>query len=114
VAKFLEVEQTRGVTWARVLVEKIDSEVMEPFAKQLQVLIEKKTVLLLDLAQVQYLFSEFLELLLHVHKKLKKGKGRLALCSPQASVREILITTRFDKIMPIFSDENEALQALSV
>src|SRR5262249_5364282 len=109
--KFLKVEQSQGVTVARVILEKIDSETMEPFSKEIHALPEKNMVLLLDLARVQYFFSEFLELLLRLHKKLKKTKGKLALCSPQATVREILLTTRFDKIMPIFSDESEALQA---
>ena len=86
---------------------------MEPFSKELHAQVEKNTILLLDLAQVQYLFSEILELLLGLHKKLKNENGKLALCSPQATVREILFTTRFDKIMPIFKDENEALQALT-
>jgi anti-anti-sigma factor len=112
-ARLLEVEQCRGVTWARIVLEKIDSEMMEPLSKELHALVQKNTILLLDLAQVNYLFSEVLELILRLNKKLKKTKGKLALCSPQPTVREILFTTRFDKIMPIFSDENEAFQALS-
>jgi anti-anti-sigma factor len=112
--KMLEVEQSRGVTLARVLLEKIDSEIMEPFSRELHALVEDKRILLVDLAQVQYLFSEFLELLLRVNKKLKKAKGKLALCGPQTTVREILFTTRLDKVMPIFADETEALQALVV
>jgi len=112
--KFLKVEHIRGVTVAQVTLEKIDSEAMEPFSKEMHTLPEKNMILLLDLARVEYFFSEFLELLLRLHKRLKKSKGKLALCSPQATVREILFTTRFDKIMPIFDDENEALQALTV
>jgi anti-anti-sigma factor len=112
--KLVKVEQTQGVTVARVILEKIDSEAMEPFSKEMHALPEKNMILLLDLARVEYFFSEFLELLLRLHKKLKKIKGKLALCGAQATVREILFTTRFDKIMPIFDDENKALQALTV
>jgi anti-anti-sigma factor len=111
--RFLEVEKKRTVTVVRIILEKIDSAVLDSLAEELHALVDNGAIVLLDLGQVRYFFSDFLEVLLHVHKKLKGAGGKLALCSPQATVREILVTTRFHLILPIFADENEAVLALT-
>ena len=57
--------------------------------------------LLINMSAVQYLSSAGLCALLNLGKLAEAKKGRLFLCSPSASVRQILKLSGFDKILAI-------------
>ena len=78
--------------------------------KILKLVEEKRTDLLLDFSNVDYLSSAGLRLLLSSTKKLHSLKGNLVLFSLAAEVEEIIKMAGFDRILHIFADEKEALQ----
>lgn len=65
--------------------------------------------LLINLSAVQYLSSAGLCALLNLGKLADAKKGRLFLCSPAPSVRQILKLSGFDKILAIRDSVQDAL-----
>jgi anti-anti-sigma factor len=65
--------------------------------------------LLINLSAVEYLSSAGLCALLNLSKLADVRKGRLFLCSPAASVRQILKLSGFDKILTIRDSVQDAL-----
>lgn len=70
--------------------------------------------LVLDFAKVDYLSSAGMRLLLSITKKLKGDKGGgLHVCSIGEEVMEIIKMAGFERVIQIFSTEQEALQGFS-
>ena len=65
--------------------------------------------LIINLSAVQYLSSAGLCALLNLAKLAKARQSRLILCGPTPAVRQILILSGFDKILPISEELSEAL-----
>lgn len=65
--------------------------------------------LLINMSAVQYLSSAGLCALLNLAKLASKTHGRLFLCSPSASVKQILKLSGFDKILTIRDSVQDAL-----
>jgi len=65
--------------------------------------------LLINMSAVQYLSSAGLCALLNLGKVATAKKGRLFLCSPSASVKQILKLSGFDKIFVIRDSVADAL-----
>jgi len=65
-----------------------------------------------NLANVGFVDSSALALLVKGMKHCRQQGGDLALCSLQQPVRVIFELTRLDKAFGIYANENEALQAL--
>ncbi len=70
--------------------------------------------ILFDLAKVEYIFSQFLEVLLKLRKVLLARQGKLALCNLGAVCREVIETTHLHQLIPVFDTEEEAVRALVV
>ncbi len=70
---------------------------------------ENRHNLLLDFLRVDYLSSAGMRLLLSAAKKLKAKHGGLLLFSVGEEVMEIIKLAGFEKILPIFESEQEAL-----
>ena len=71
---------------------------------------EKHFHLLLDFTDVDYLSIAALRLLLAEAKKLKVKKGALVLFSMNDEVMEVIKMVGFEKILPIFENEQDALR----
>jgi len=71
---------------------------------------ERRIYLLLDFTNVDYLSSAGMRVLLASLKKIKALKGVFLLFSVNEDVDDIIHLAGFDKILPIFSDEKDALQ----
>ena len=71
---------------------------------------ERHVQLLLDFTDVDYLSSAALRLLLAEAKKLKAKKGALVIFSVNEEVMEVIKMVGFDKILPIFENEQDALR----
>ncbi len=81
--------------------------------KQVQTLLDTGQVyFLLDFAEVEYLSSAGMRLLLSVTKKLKPKGGCLCLFSLGEEVREIIKMAGFEKILAIAETEEKALERL--
>lgn len=74
--------------------------------------LEKQARVLMDFSDVDYLSSAGMRLLLSAAKKMKAKNGRLVFCGIDEEVMEIIKMAGFDKILEIFSSEQEALAAL--
>ena len=72
--------------------------------------IEKgQTRLLIDLAEVNFIDSSALSILVHGLKHSREKGGDLLLCSFQQPVRVIFELTRLDKAFNIFPNEQDAV-----
>ena len=71
-------------------------------------------ILVVDLAETEYIGSSFLELLLRTWKRLKERKGTLALCRVRPFCLEVLEHTRLDTLWPAYSTRGEAVTALAI
>lgn len=66
--------------------------------------------LLLDFAQVDYLSSAALAVLLLVWNRLRQINGAVAICNPAPNIRNILEITGFAKRIELFDNRAEALR----
>ncbi|MDF2577528.1 MAG: spoIiaa [Chlamydiales bacterium] len=71
-----------------------------------------KTKVILDFAEVDYLSSAGMRLLLSATKKLKSIAGRLALCTVTEQVMQIIKLAGFDHILAIQPSEVKAIELL--
>ncbi len=67
--------------------------------------------LLLNFGNVQYLSSAALAKLITLRKKVTAKQGLLKLCCIKPDLLEIFKLTQLDKILPIFKDEQAALDS---
>jgi anti-anti-sigma factor len=65
--------------------------------------------LLLNLQQIEFVTSTFLNRLLVLRRKILDDRGRLLLCSPTPVIREIFEINRLDQLFDVFPSEREAL-----
>jgi anti-anti-sigma factor len=70
---------------------------------------DKREVVLLDFANIDYLSSAGLRVLLSYTKRFEEAKKRLAIFSVTEDVLEIIKLTGFEKILKIFKNEKEAI-----
>jgi len=67
------------------------------------------TKILLDFSRIEYLSSAGMRLLLSASKKAKASGGVVAFCSLNEDVMEIIKMAGFERILQIYSTEQEAL-----
>jgi anti-anti-sigma factor len=68
--------------------------------------------LLLDCADLQYVSSAGLRVVLAVVKRMKAVNGQLALCAPSEPVAEVFKISGYDTILEIFPDREAATARL--
>jgi anti-anti-sigma factor len=68
--------------------------------------------LVVDLGEMEYVGSAFLELLVRAWKRLKPRGGLMALCEAQPFCIEVLESTRLDSLWPAYPSRDEAVAAL--
>ncbi len=66
--------------------------------------------IILDLAEVEYLSSAGMRMLLSTTKKLKTISGKIVVCSVTSNVMDVLKMSGFDHVLAIVSDRDEALK----
>lgn len=79
-------------------------------ADQLQV---KGAKLIIDFTQVDYLSSAGMRLLLSISKKAKANESKIAFCCINDEVMEIIKMAGFERILSIFSSQEDAKANLS-
>lgn len=90
---------------------RMDAATSSILEKKIQTFLDQNLVhLLLDFTDVDYLSSAGMRVLLAAFKKVKAKHGVFALFSLSDDVSEIVRLAGFDKILPIFPNEKEALQ----
>ena len=79
--------------------------------KFLNGLLEKGiTNIVLNLEYLDYIASTGLRVILSTGKKLAKAGGKLAICNPNHTVKDVLKMSGFSQMFGVFDSEEEALK----
>jgi anti-sigma B factor antagonist len=70
----------------------------------------ERAKIIINLAEVDYISSVGLRILLAAHKKQTEKQGTIKIVSLQPFVRDIFKMTGFDKIFSIYSKEEDAIE----
>jgi len=100
----IKVEYGMDVTIVTLTEERIvDEEQIRKLQESLKVVIEKSEgkKLILNFANVKFMTSAFLGLLVRVHKKLCEQGGRLQLSNLDSNLRKIFEITQLTKVFEI-------------
>lgn len=77
---------------------------------ELETIIARKLPLLvLDLSDLDFICSLGLGALVTAHARSRHHEGQVRIVNPQPAVRNLLETTRLNKILPIFPDLAQAM-----
>jgi len=91
------------------LLGRLDASSSSVLQQRLDILLkEDYKIILLDFANIDYLSSAGLRILLSYTKKFDDLKGRLGIFSISDDVMEVIKLTGFDKILKIYKSEKEA------
>ena len=104
-----ETEEDQGV-----LIFRLDGRLDATSSPQLETTITQQIdggqkKILLDFGRVDYLSSAGMRLLLSLTRRLSKEEGKLAMCTINDDVMEIIKVAGFEKILNIYPTEQEAL-----
>ena len=66
---------------------------------------------IIDFAELEYICSSGLRVIIQAAKKLKSVEGNLVLCSMQDYIQEVFEISGFDTFLKIFSSKDEALNS---
>ena len=69
--------------------------------------------LLFDLAELEYISSPGLGVLLYTAKLIQEKKGEIAFCSLRAHIFEVFKICGFEKVLPIYQTKEDALGSFS-
>jgi len=95
------------------LVGRLDTKNYTDVEKQFNEVIERGEIkLLVDFADLEYISSSGLRVLLMMLKKLKAINGRFILCNLRQSIYEIFEISGFVSLFEIFPTREEALNKL--
>ena len=112
----ISVEYTENAVVATMTDEKIleqaDIDALEasimPLLKQAE-----RINLVISFADVKFLTSSVLGLLIRVSKKIYESDGQLRLCCIDPKILEIFKITRLDKVFEIHENKQEALDSIN-
>jgi anti-anti-sigma regulatory factor len=110
---WLEIEQIGEVTVAKFTARHLlDEEKILRIAQQLRSLGEEvgHGPLLLNFTVVERLSTEMMGKLIALQRRVQEKGGRLALCDIRPQVYEMFKIVKLPQLLPIFADEQEALQ----
>ena len=68
---------------------------------------------IVDCREVPYLDSTALNFLVSLYTTVQNAGGRFALCGMNARMNEVLRITHLYKVMPVYADRENALQAFA-
>jgi anti-anti-sigma factor len=71
----------------------------------------RKGSVVVDLADVEFLSSIGVSVIVRVARALSSREGRLVLLSPRPNVADVLMRTQIDQIIPVFGDLTAARTA---
>ncbi len=91
---------------------RIDSNSSSEFERVLYETIDKTAWIILDLAEVEYVSSSALRVLLAGKKRLKPKKGDLILTALQPVVRDVFDITGLSRVFSIQKAREQALQSI--
>ncbi len=108
------VETVHGVIIARFAdSDLISEEVIEETKDQLLALVDglSSSDVLLNFAEVRFMSSTMLAVLLKFSREVARVGGRMKLCSIAPHLMEIFVITRFNRLFDIHEEEASALDS---
>jgi anti-anti-sigma factor len=112
--QLLEIERQADAVVVRFVHRTLlESEAIEAVSEQLTALARdgcRKIVL--DFARVESLTSSMLGQFVSLHQQVQANGGRLAFCQVQPFLLRLFTLFNLPDLIPIYDDENEALQHL--
>lgn len=105
-------ESTAGSVKVAALKGRLDTATAPATEAKLLAMLAGGAKLVADLAELHYVSSAGLRVLLKVAREAKNGGGSVALAAPQAPVLEVLETSGFDKVLGIHPTREAAVASL--
>ena len=68
----------------------------------------------IDLTEVEFFGSSFIELMFRLWKRLQDRSGRFALCGASSYCREVLAVTKLERLWQTFDTRDEAVRGMNV
>lgn len=92
----------------------LDGPVVDAIGKDLFALVDEQArqKIVLDFTEVRHLTSSMLGVLVTLHQKSRKIRGKVVLCGLQPNLMEVFKVTRLDSLLRFAEDEAEAVRAL--
>ncbi len=108
------IEESQGKTTVVTVKGRLDSNMSKGFETRLMELAEAPgSSLVIDLGQVAYVSSAGLRVLLLAVRKVKAGKGKIALCAIQPQVREVFDISGLSSVFAIHPERDAAVQSVA-
>lgn len=110
---YLETEITQGILCIKAGGE-LDMAVANSFRQQVENIMNQVMAqdIVLNLKDVAFIDSSGLGVILGRYKRVAASGGKMVIVSPQPQVRRILELSGITKIMPEYSTEDAAMEAL--
>lgn len=105
-------EISTGAVKVAALKGRLDTATAPAVESRLLALLGGGGKLVVDMAEVHYVSSAGLRVLLKAAKQAKANGGAFAVAGPQAPVREVLEISGFDKILAIHGTRDAAVAGL--
>lgn len=106
----IKIEPKSKQTTSIKAIGRLDAATSPEFEKQVAACLEQGAKgLILNFAELEYISSAGLRVLIFAAKKMKAGNGALVLCGLRDHVKEVLEIAGFSSILQILPTEDEAL-----
>ncbi|UCG32631.1 MAG: STAS domain-containing protein [Phycisphaerales bacterium] len=94
----------------------LDTQLIERMSKELYKLVDDfgRRKLILDFAEVKFLSSSALGMLLNLRKKATAVKGQVVICGMRTDLQKVFKITRIDKLFDFYDSEEKALNAFGI
>lgn len=107
------IEESLGKTVVATVKGRLDSNMSKGFETRLMELSEVPGAsLVIDLGEVSYVSSAGLRVLLLAVRKVKAGKGKVALCAIQPQVKEVFDISGLSAVFSIHPAREAAVQSV--
>ena len=91
---------------------RLDSNTSQGFEKKIfQAIDDGSKSMIIDFAELEYISSAGLRVILKATKALKREEGKMMLCDMQDYVKEVFEIAGFDSFLPIVDFMDDALQS---
>lgn len=110
----IEIKEKNGVTIITPITKRIDVASYEEFKHiVLKIIDDGKTLIVLNLSQVDFIDSRGLGTLVSFYKAIS-DKGWLGICEASVNVLDLFTLTRMDRVFDIYPSEEDALKTATV
>ncbi len=93
---------------------RLDSQTSTDVEKRiLQAISEGSSHIILDFAELDYISSAGIRVLVHCHKELEKNRGKIFLTSVPKPIENVLYITGFLPYFKIYENQAQAIKSIS-